>query len=58
MPRAVLAEVASIPFGNVFAALMQAGATARAIVDREAVHPSFAEGVQAVVMALPRYVLS
>jgi pyruvate/2-oxoglutarate dehydrogenase complex dihydrolipoamide dehydrogenase (E3) component len=43
---------------HVFAALMQAGATARAIVDMEAVHPSFAEGVQAVVMALPRYALS
>ena len=40
-----------------FAALMQAGATARAIVDMEAVHPSFAEGVQSVVMALPLYAL-
>jgi pyruvate/2-oxoglutarate dehydrogenase complex dihydrolipoamide dehydrogenase (E3) component len=43
---------------HVFAALMQARASARAIVDMEAVHPSFAEGVQAVVMALPRYALS
>jgi pyruvate/2-oxoglutarate dehydrogenase complex dihydrolipoamide dehydrogenase (E3) component len=42
---------------HVFAALMQAGASARAIVDMEAVHPSFAEGVQSVVMALPRYAL-
>ena len=42
---------------HVFAALMQAGATARALVDMEAVHPSFAEGVQSVVMALPRYAL-
>ena len=42
---------------HVFAALMQAGASARAIVDMEAVHPSFAEGVQTVVMALPRYAL-
>jgi len=43
---------------HVFAALMQAGAPARAIVEMEAVHPSFAEGVQSVVMALPRYALS
>ncbi len=43
---------------HVFAALMQADATARALVDMEAVHPSFAEAVQAVVMALPRYALS
>jgi pyruvate/2-oxoglutarate dehydrogenase complex dihydrolipoamide dehydrogenase (E3) component len=42
---------------HVFAALMQAGAPARALAEMEAVHPSFAEGVQAVVMALPRYVL-
>jgi pyruvate/2-oxoglutarate dehydrogenase complex dihydrolipoamide dehydrogenase (E3) component len=43
---------------HVFAALMQAGAPARAIVEMEAVHPSFAEGVQSVVMRLPRYALS
>jgi len=43
---------------HVFAALMQAGAPARAIVEMEAVHPSFAEGVQSVVMSLPRYALS
>jgi len=43
---------------HVFAALMQAGASARAIVDMEAVHPSFAEGVQSVVMSLARYALS
>jgi pyruvate/2-oxoglutarate dehydrogenase complex dihydrolipoamide dehydrogenase (E3) component len=43
---------------HVFAAVMQAGASARALVDMEAVHPSFAEGVQSVVMALPRYALS
>ena len=43
---------------HVFAALMQAGASARAIVDMEAVHPSFAEGIQSVVMALERYALS
>jgi hypothetical protein len=43
---------------HVFAALMQADATARALVDMEVAHPSFAEGVQAVVMALPRHALS
>ncbi len=43
---------------HVFAAVIQAGGTARAIVDMEVVHPSFTEGVQAVVMALPRYALS
>jgi pyruvate/2-oxoglutarate dehydrogenase complex dihydrolipoamide dehydrogenase (E3) component len=43
---------------HVFAALMQAGATARAVVDMEVVHPSFSEGLQSVVMSLPRYALS
>ena len=43
---------------HVFAAVMQAGASARAIVDMEMVHPAFAEGVQSVVMRLPRYALS
>jgi pyruvate/2-oxoglutarate dehydrogenase complex dihydrolipoamide dehydrogenase (E3) component len=43
---------------HVFVSLMQAGATARAIVDAEYVHPTFAEGVQSVVMRLPRYALS
>ncbi len=43
---------------HVFAALMQAGAPARAIVDMEAVHPSFAEGLQTLVMSLGRYALS
>jgi len=40
---------------HVFIALMQAGASARAIVDAQFVHPSFAEGVQSVVMAVPRF---
>lgn len=40
---------------HVFAVLMQAEAPARTIVDMECVHPSFAEGVQSVVMSLPRY---
>ncbi|HET9553238.1 MAG TPA: mercuric reductase [Anaeromyxobacteraceae bacterium] len=43
---------------HVFAALMQAGAPAQALVDLEAVHPAFAEGLQSVVMALPRHALS
>jgi hypothetical protein len=29
----------------------------RAIVDAEAVHPTFAEGVQALVMRIPRFAL-
>jgi hypothetical protein len=37
---------------------MAAKAPARALVDLEAVHPSFAEGVQSVVMRLGRYALS
>jgi pyruvate/2-oxoglutarate dehydrogenase complex dihydrolipoamide dehydrogenase (E3) component len=43
---------------HIFVALMQAGASPRAIVDAEAVHPTFAEGVQSLVMRLPRYALS
>ena len=43
---------------HVFVALMQAGATARAIVDAEFVHPTFAEGLQTTVMSLKRYMLS
>ncbi len=42
---------------HVFIALMQAGASARAIVDAEFVHPTFAEGVQSLVMKLPRFAL-
>ena len=37
---------------------MQAGAPARAVVEMEAVHPSFSEGLQSLVMTLPRYALS
>jgi pyruvate/2-oxoglutarate dehydrogenase complex dihydrolipoamide dehydrogenase (E3) component len=43
---------------HVFVALMQAGASARAIVDAQAVHPTFAEGLQSLVMKLERYALS
>ncbi len=42
---------------HIFSTLMQAGGTARAIVDAEAVHPTLAEGVQSVVMRLERYAL-
>jgi pyruvate/2-oxoglutarate dehydrogenase complex dihydrolipoamide dehydrogenase (E3) component len=43
---------------HVFSVLMQARASARAIVDGEFVHPTFAEGLQTAVMKLPRYALS
>jgi pyruvate/2-oxoglutarate dehydrogenase complex dihydrolipoamide dehydrogenase (E3) component len=43
---------------HVFSVLMQAKASARAIVDGELVHPTFAEGLQTAVMKLPRYALS
>ncbi len=43
---------------HVFVTLMQSGATARAIVDAEFVHPTFAEGVQSLVMKLQRFALS
>jgi pyruvate/2-oxoglutarate dehydrogenase complex dihydrolipoamide dehydrogenase (E3) component len=42
---------------HIFVALMSAGAPARALVEAEAVHPTFAEGVQSVVMQLDRYAL-
>lgn len=42
---------------HVFASLMRAGAPARVIVDAEFVHPTFAEGLQTLVMRLPRYAL-
>lgn len=40
---------------HVFAAVMQAGAPARTIVDMQMVHPAFAEGLQSVLMRLARY---
>ena len=40
---------------HVFAALMQAAASARAVVDAEFAHPTFAEGLQSLVMKLDRY---
>ncbi len=42
---------------HVFVALMKAGATARAVVDSEMVHPTFAEGLQSALMKLDRYAL-
>ena len=42
---------------HIFVALMQAGSTARPIADAQAVHPTLAEGVQSLVMSLPRYAL-
>jgi pyruvate/2-oxoglutarate dehydrogenase complex dihydrolipoamide dehydrogenase (E3) component len=38
-----------------FVVAMEAGASARAIVNAEFAHPTFAEGVQSAVMALERY---
>ena len=40
---------------HVFVALMQARASVRAVVDAEFVHPTFAEGLQSVVMKLERF---
>ena len=42
---------------HVFVPLLQAGLGARSIVDAEFVHPTFAEGVQTLVMSLERYAL-
>ena len=42
---------------HVFVALVQAGAPARVLVDAECVHPTFAEGLQSLVMKLKRYAL-
>jgi pyruvate/2-oxoglutarate dehydrogenase complex dihydrolipoamide dehydrogenase (E3) component len=43
---------------HVFISLMQAGASPRAMVDAEFVHPTFSEGLQTLVMKLPKYALS
>jgi pyruvate/2-oxoglutarate dehydrogenase complex dihydrolipoamide dehydrogenase (E3) component len=42
---------------HIFVPLVQARMSARPIVDAEFVHPTFAEGVQSLVMRLPRYAL-
>ncbi|MBI4543871.1 MAG: mercuric reductase [Gemmatimonadetes bacterium] len=43
---------------HILVVLMQAGASARALVDAQMVHPTFAEGVQSLLMKLGRYSLS
>ena len=43
---------------HVFSVLMQADASARTVVDTEFIHPTFAEGLQTLVMKLPRYALA
>ncbi len=40
---------------HVFVALIQAQASVRAIVDAEFIHPTFAEGLQSLVMSLDRF---
>ena len=42
---------------HIFAPVMVAGLSARALVDAEYVHPTFAEGVQSLVMSLERYAI-
>ena len=42
---------------HVFVALMAAGVSARVLVDAEAVHPTLAEGLQTLLMKLPRFEL-
>jgi pyruvate/2-oxoglutarate dehydrogenase complex dihydrolipoamide dehydrogenase (E3) component len=42
---------------HVFVALMAAGGSARALVEAEAVHPTLAEGLQTLLMKLPRFEL-
>jgi pyruvate/2-oxoglutarate dehydrogenase complex dihydrolipoamide dehydrogenase (E3) component len=42
---------------HVFAVLMRAGITARPIVEGEFIHPTFSEGLQSLVLRLPRYAL-
>ncbi|HEY2746858.1 MAG TPA: mercuric reductase [Polyangia bacterium] len=42
---------------HIFVPLIRAGTSARSIVDAEFIHPTFAEGVQTLVMRLPRYAL-
>ncbi len=43
---------------HVFSVLIQSGASGRAIVEGEFVHPTFGEGLQSALMTLPRYALS
>ena len=43
---------------HVFVALMASGASARAFVEAEAVHPTFSEGLQSLLMRLARFSLA
>ncbi len=43
---------------HTFVVLMQAGASARAMVNAQMVHPTFAEGLQSMVMKLDRFALA
>jgi pyruvate/2-oxoglutarate dehydrogenase complex dihydrolipoamide dehydrogenase (E3) component len=43
---------------HIFIPLMQTGASPRAIAEAEFVHPTYAEGVQSLVLRLPAYALS
>jgi len=43
---------------HVLSTLMLAGGSARALVDGELAHPTFAEGLQTTLMKLPRYALA
>ena len=43
---------------HIFVALMKADASPRAFVEAEAVHPTYAEGVQSLLMKLPQFALS
>jgi pyruvate/2-oxoglutarate dehydrogenase complex dihydrolipoamide dehydrogenase (E3) component len=52
---ATIAGLEAAELIHVFVALMQAGGTARAIVDAEVVHPALAEGLQSALLKLDRY---
>jgi pyruvate/2-oxoglutarate dehydrogenase complex dihydrolipoamide dehydrogenase (E3) component len=43
---------------HIFAVMIEAGTTARALVDVEVAHPVLAEGVQSALMRIERYALS
>jgi pyruvate/2-oxoglutarate dehydrogenase complex dihydrolipoamide dehydrogenase (E3) component len=58
--RILGASIAGLEAGeliHVFVALMAAGASARVLVDAEAVHPTLAEGLQSLLMKLDRFAL-
>ncbi len=58
--RVIGATIVGIEAGelvHIFVTLMQAGGSARSIVEAVFVHPTLAEGVQSLVMSLDRYAL-